>query len=283
MAEGETGSWEAKGLRLIAVDMDGTLLDADGMVPDAIWPILRTLRDRGITFAPASGRQYATLRQLFDRDTAGMTFIAENGAFVVRDEQEVSSTTLERSTVVAVLDAMTALSARGGDVGVVMCGKRKAFVARDDAPFLEEVRKYYASYEVVGNLHAVDEDVVKVAIFDFGDATASAAALSSISATNQVVVSGPHWVDVMTRGVNKGVALVALQQHLGIGPDQTAAFGDYLNDLEMLQAARHSFAMENAHPTIKRAARHMAPHHADDGVVTVLRAILQEATEAIEP
>ena len=57
------GVTSAEDLRLIAVDMDGTLLDAEGRVPDALWPLLEELRERDIHFAPASGRQLATLQE----------------------------------------------------------------------------------------------------------------------------------------------------------------------------------------------------------------------------
>ena len=262
-------------LRLVAVDMDGTLLDGDGEIPDELWPLLATMRERGIGFVPASGRQYATLHRLFERDAAGMPFIAENGAFVVRDDHEISSAAVGHDVVAAVLRAMGEREAAGGDLGVVVCGKRCAFVERSDEPFLAEVRKYYASFEVVDNLRLVDEEVIKIAVFDFADAaTSTAPALSTVAETHQVVVSGRHWVDVMANGANKGVALQALQRELGVTAAQTAAFGDYLNDLEMLQAADLSFAMENAHPTITRIAAYAAPHHEDGGVVTVLSALL---------
>jgi len=162
-----------------------------------------------------------------------------------------------------------------GDIGVVVCGKRRAFVERSDGAFLEEVRKYYVALDVVADLRSVSHEPIKLAVFDFGDAATSIApALSSIAETDQVVVSGPHWVDVMARGANKGVALSALQEELGVTREQTAAFGDYLNDLEMLEAAGLSFAMENAHPDITLAARFQAPHHEAGGVITVLSEIL---------
>jgi Cof subfamily protein (haloacid dehalogenase superfamily) len=262
-------------LRLVAVDMDGTLLDGDGEIPDELWPVLATMRERGIVFVPASGRQYATLHRLFERDAAGMPFIAENGAFVVRDDVEISSAAVGYDVVAAVLRVMDEREAAGGDLGVVVCGKRCAFVERSDEPFLAEVRKYYASFEVVEDLRLVDEEVIKIAVFDFADAAISTApALSTVAETHQVVVSGRHWVDVMANGANKGVALQALQRELGVTAAQTAAFGDYLNDLEMLQAADLSFAMENAHPTITRIAAYAAPHHEDGGVVTILSALL---------
>lgn len=262
-------------LRLVVADMDGTLLNANGEVPASLWPLLDTMRDRGITFVPASGRQYATLARLFERAADGMPFIAENGTYVVRDGRELASVTLDRRLVTDVVTLLRALSQDGRDLGVVVCGKRSAYVERTDEPFLEEARRYYVALDSVDDLLAVEDDVLKIAIFDFEDAeSGTAPSLGRFRETHQVVVSGQHWIDVMAAGANKGRAVQLLQDELGIGAHQTAAFGDYLNDLEMLDAAEHSFAMANAHPEVLARARHTAPSQLDDGVVTTLRALL---------
>jgi Cof subfamily protein (haloacid dehalogenase superfamily) len=262
-------------LRLVAADLDGTLLDADGALPEGFWPLWEELRARGIAFAPASGRQYATLRRLFDRAASDMVFIAENGAFVVRGDEEISSSPLDRAFTTAVTRRVRELAADGADVGLVVCGTRTAFVERGDDAFLEESRRYYASLELVDDLEAVDVDAVKLAVFDFGRADeATAPALAPFARDHQVVVSGAHWIDLMNEGVDKGTALRALQASLGVTPAQTAAFGDYLNDLPLLAAAEHSFAMAEAHPDVAARARHRAPSHREGGVVTVLRGLL---------
>ncbi|ODU78066.1 MAG: HAD family hydrolase [Microbacterium sp. SCN 71-21] len=259
-------------LRLIAVDMDGTLLDANGAVPDDLWPLLDDLHDRGIAFAPASGRQYATLRRDFDSHADGMVFIAENGALVMRDGVELSADLLERDIVAEVVRLVRTIDA---DAGLVLCGKRGAYIERSDAAFRTEAHRYYAALEVVDDLLAVDDEIVKLAVFDFAGADASAfPALAHLRATHQVVVSGECWVDVLNVGVNKGHALTRLQQTLGVTAEQTVAFGDYLNDLELMDAAAHSFAMANAHPDIVARARYVAPSNRDHGVITVLRSIL---------
>jgi Cof subfamily protein (haloacid dehalogenase superfamily) len=259
-------------VRLVAVDMDGTLLDAHGRVPDRLWPLLDVMRERGILFVPASGRQYATLRALFDRAADGMPFIAENGTYVVRDGVEISSAPLGSDVVHAVLAALAETTA---DYGVVIAGRERAWVSRTDADFLAEVAKYYVENEVVDDLADVADRAIKIAVFCFGDAEVEIApALASFRETHQVVVSGAAWVDVMGAHVNKGIALQALQQALGIGPEHTAAFGDYLNDLEMLQVADWSYAMDNAHPAVKAVARAIAPHHHDEGVIEVLGELL---------
>ncbi|MGV4985890.1 Cof-type HAD-IIB family hydrolase [Streptomyces sp. NRAIS4] len=262
-------------IRLIVTDMDGTLLDDAKRIPDGLWPMLAELRRRGVLFSPASGRQYATLARQFAEVAEGMVFIAENGTYVVRDGVELSSDTLDRSVAAGVARTVRRLVADGVDVGAVVCGKRAAYVERTDEAFLAEVRKYYVEHRIVEDVTAVEDDVIKVALFDFGSAEHSTApALADFAGTHQVVVSGEHWVDVMNRTADKGTALRGLQQALGITPAQTMVFGDYLNDLEMLDAADWSFAMANAHPEVVRRARHLAPSNNDNGVLRTISRLL---------
>ncbi|WP_269216564.1 Cof-type HAD-IIB family hydrolase [Microbacterium sp. cx-55] len=259
-------------LRLVAVDMDGTLLDEHGQVPEGLWPMLDRLRERGILFAPASGRQYATLRREFGAHGDDMVFIAENGTYVVQHDEEISSDVLAPPVVADVLAAARALTV---DAGVVLCGKRSAYIERTDAAFRAEADRYYAELAPVSDLGAVDDDIIKIAVFVFGNAeTEVAPELERFRSSLQVVVSGEHWVDVMSTGINKGEALGRLQTALGVTAAQTVVFGDYLNDLEMMDAAEHSYAMANAHPEVAARARHRAPSNRDHGVIRVLEQLL---------
>ncbi len=270
-------SRDGRPIRLVVADMDGTLLDSDGVVPDRLWPLLDLMRERGIAFCPASGRQYATLLRLFASHSEGMVFIAENGALVVRDDVEVSSDPLEPRVVRDLVTTTRRLAADGVDLGAVLCGTRTAWIERHDEVFLEQVRPYYARIERVhdlADLAAVEQDVVKVAVCDLDRAERTAEGLVAFGSTHQVVVSGPNWVDVMNPGTNKGAALRRLQESLGVSADETIVFGDYLNDLEMLDAATLSFAMSNAHGDVLERARHRAPSNRDHGVVHVLETLL---------
>ncbi|WP_328922909.1 Cof-type HAD-IIB family hydrolase [Streptomyces griseoaurantiacus] len=263
------------GIRLVVTDMDGTLLDGEGRIPEDFWPLLSRMERRGIVFCPASGRQYATLRAQFRRAPADTVFIAENGTYVVQDGRELSSDVLDRDVVTEAVGTVRELSARGADTGTVVCGKRSAYVERTDPAFLAEVRTYYARLEQVEDVTAVDDDLIKLAFYDFGRAEEGLApALKPFGVTHQVVLSGERWVDVMNPGANKGAAVRGLQGRLGITPDQTVVFGDYLNDLEMMDTATWSFAMANAHPDIRLRARHLAPAHTENGVVSTLAALL---------
>ncbi|MDF3301807.1 Cof-type HAD-IIB family hydrolase [Streptomyces tropicalis] len=262
-------------IRLVVTDMDGTLLDDAKRFPPGLRPVLAELRRRGVLFSPASGRQYATLAEQFGAEGRGMVFIAENGTYVVRDGEELSSDPLDPAAAGRLVHCVRGLAAGGVDVGAVVCGKRSAYVERTDEAFLAEVRKYYVRHRIVPDATAVDDEVIKVALFDFGPAERTTApALADFAGTHQVVVSGEHWVDVMNRTANKGAALRRLQRDLGVTPAQTLVFGDYLNDLEMLDAADWSFAMANAHPRVIARARHLAPSNNDNGVLRTLARLL---------
>ncbi|MFI6874220.1 Cof-type HAD-IIB family hydrolase [Streptomyces sp. NPDC050400] len=266
----------APDVRLVVTDMDGTLLDADGRAPDSLWPLLAELNRRGIVFCPASGRQYATLADQFAAvDDGGMVYIAENGTYVVRDGAEISSDPLDPAVAAWIVKEVRALTGDGVDVGAVVCGKKSAYVERSDEAFMTEVRKYYHRHRIVDDATAVDDDILKVALFDFGRADRTTApALEPLTRTHKVVVSSEHWVDVMNPTANKGVAVRGLQRALGVTAAQTMVFGDYLNDLEMLDTADLSYAMANAHPDVLSRARHRAPANTDNGVVRTIRQVL---------
>lgn len=272
-------------IRLVVADMDGTLLDGASRIPDDFWPLLADLKARGVEFVPASGRQLATLQSMFETEAAdgkAMSFVAENGNVVVADGEIVDVHGVGWDLTRELIDIVDrAVEAGSHDIGLVVCGLKSAYIQRTDQPFVDECAKYYKAMRIVDDLHDVlgtpGETVLKLAIFDFGDAESMAAdLLGGVARTHAVVVSGAHWVDIMDPATNKRQGVVALQRHLGVTPSQTAVFGDYLNDLEMLQAGDWSFAMANAHDDLKAAARWIAPANTEHGVIKAVRRLIGE-------
>lgn len=263
-------------VRLVVTDMDGTLLDEAKRIPDSLWPLLDELGRREIVFSPASGRQAATLLHQLGHAVPGLVVIAENGSVVARDGQKLHVAPLDSGIVTAVLARARRLVSTGAaDLGVVLCGPDGSFVERSDEQFLEQVQPYYYANEIVDDFSHVDTELVKVAIYDFGSIEeVTAPAITAVDGAKEVVVSGHHWLDVMAPGVDKSVAVRAVQDRLGITPAQTMVFGDYLNDLAMLDTADWSYAMANAHPEILAAAKYVAPSNEANGVVRTVRAAL---------
>lgn len=266
---------EAADLRLLALDMDGTLLGEDHEVDPVLWALLPELRRRGVVVCPASGRQYATLARQFADADVELAYVAENGAHVVRDGRTLTADLLDRSVADEVTLAARRLATAGVAAGAVMCGVGSAYIERADDWFVTEAERYYARLEVVDDLLTVHDDVLKMAVYDAGTAErTSLPAVVHLRSAQQVVVSGQNWIDVMSTTANKGAGLRTLQDALGIGPAQTAAFGDYLNDVQMLAQAGMSFAMANAHPGVHAVARFRAPSNTEQGVGRVVTALL---------
>ncbi|MFT3714470.1 MAG: Cof-type HAD-IIB family hydrolase [Gordonia sp. (in: high G+C Gram-positive bacteria)] len=262
-------------LKMVVADMDGTLLRDDGTVPDSFWPLLDEMRERGIVFVPASGRQYYTLQKLFERSPEGLSYIAENGNLVAHDGRLEAVGTVDQSVTDEVVSTVRAAYEHGRDLGLVVCGVAGGYVERHDRPFVDECDKYYVRLDRIDDLDEIDDQILKLAVYDFEDAeTAAGRYFAELADRTQVVVSGRNWIDIMSPGVDKGVGVRALQSDLGISPAQTVVFGDYLNDLQMLDAADRSYAMANAHPEVRARATHLAPSNDDEGVVQVLRRLL---------
>ena len=80
----------------------------------------------------------------------------------------------------------------------------------------------------------------------------------------------------MNKKSNKGVALETLMKKLNISSEEIMVFGDFMNDLEMLNLTKYSFAIQNAHPIVKNAANFLAPSNDDDGVLQTIKNYLQQ-------
>ena len=272
-------------LRLAAVDMDGTLLDDDKNFPPGMEELLDLMDERGVTFAPASGRQVWTLIDMFP-GRPGMTVIGENGGIVMRDGVEVSSHPVDIPTVREVIRLVRDATSRpdGIDGGLVMCGKQFAYVERTDDRFVDGVMPYYHRTKRVEDQSAIidaieageiDDAIVKLAVYVIGPVEPLAqATLANFADTHQYAVSGANWADLQIRGVDKGSAVRDLQRFLGVERAQTAVFGDAGNDLSMMSEGDLSFAMANASADVIEAARFVAPSNIEAGVAQVLRTLL---------
>ena len=263
-------------LRLVVADMDGTLLDGEGRVPSRFETVMARMREHGVVFMPASGRQLANLRATLGSAIAESPVIAENGTIVVQGDAEIHRETITRSDAVAAVRTARALREQGFDVGPVIATRDRAYVDRIDERFVRQCAFYYAALEPVEDvLDLALDNVLKIAVYAFGDAESECyGPLSAAVPGVQTVVSGVHWVDMMARTASKGRALAAVQERLGITPAQTAVFGDYLNDAELYDYSELSFAMANAHPGILSRARYIAPANTDDGVLRTIETLL---------
>lgn len=259
-------------IKFIAADMDGTLLNQEGQLDPEFYPLFEQLEQRDIIFAAASGRQYYSLAETFKPIKDRMVFIAENGSLVMHQDKELYSCVIDKSLVHSVIKEARSIDG----VSIVLCGKESAYVESDSEIVANEIKKYYNRCQYVGDLLDVEGEFIKIALchFDGIEEYAYPQLNAKFSEQCQVVVSGKVWLDVMNIKASKGEAIAHLQQTMGFTFEQTMSFGDYFNDIEMLQASFHSYAMENAHEKVKPFARFNAPSNREAGVLKVIKEYL---------
>jgi Cof subfamily protein (haloacid dehalogenase superfamily) len=260
-------------IKLIATDMDGTLLNSKHELSDSFIPVFRQLKDLGIIFVAASGRQYYNLLKTLDEVKDDVIFAAENGSYVVFQNQEIHVQAID-SLIVAEL-IKTARNIKG--TYPIICGKKKAYVENDEPEFIDHLKLYFERYEIVPDLLEVQDDqFLKFTLCDLAGSEANSYPhFKHFAGDLQVKVSGPIWLDISHKLANKGVAMDILQQKFGIAFEETMIFGDYFNDLEMLQKGYYSYAMANAHPDIQKVSRFQAKSNDENGVVEVLSELLE--------
>lgn len=259
-------------VRLIATDVDGTLLNSHYELDPRFYELVRSLRKSGIVLAVASGRQFHNLRHLFDPVRDELIFIAENGNYIYYQEEELLVETLPEQSVLQLLERTSGIPG----TFPILCGKDGAYIEHDNTDFLSELHKYYAVVHRVESLKAAaGRAVMKVTLCDLKDAeTNSFPVFQDLLGSFKVKVSGKIWLDISAIHGDKGRAIRFVQDKWDILPEETMVFGDYMNDLEMLQQAGFSFAVANAHPEILRAARYIAPSNDDNGVLRTLEQVL---------
>lgn len=263
---------EIQVIKLIATDMDGTLLNSKGELSPEFYKVFEQLKQKGILFAVASGRQYFTLLDNFQQIKDEILFIAENGTYVAYKEKELAVHALNREVAHKLIKKGRSL---GKDVFIILATSQGAFVESQEERFLHEVKKYYVKHRGVEDLLQVEGDVLKVTLCDFrGAESHSYKAYKEWDDQVQMSVAGDIWLDIMPKGINKGRAIKDIQDKLGITYEQTMVFGDYLNDLEMFDNAYHSYAMANAHPLLKERARYITKSNDENGVIDKIKEII---------
>ena len=258
-------------IKLIATDMDGTLLDEKGEINPEFYEVYEELLKKDIIFAAASGRQYFNLEKRFEKIKDNMLFIAENGTFVVYKGKEFVVNSLDKDLALKLID----IGRKIDNAYVILCGKKSAYIENSDERLIEETEKYYERYEIVQDITKVQDEILKVTMCDFsGSEENSYKYFEDFYKLAQVTVSGQIWLDITANNVNKGVSMEKIQKALNIGYDETMVFGDYLNDLELMKSGYYSYAMENAHEDLKKVAKFRAKRNTENGVVEAIKEVV---------
>ena len=257
-------------LKFIATDLDGTLLDGERRVPDEIFPMIKEMTRRGVLFCPASGRQYANLKKLFAPVEKDVLFMAENGALLKYRGETLYLNPIPDDLIGDALEAIRSIP----KIYPMLCGSENAYIENAEEPFHTYARLSYTNCVKVGSLNEVvgREKICKIAIYDaLGSHNNCIKYLPEKIPFLRSILSGADWCDVSAINANKGDAMRFIKEKFSFKKEECAAFGDHMNDYEMLLECGNAYVTENAYPLLKKLVQNVVPSNHNGGVVKKLK------------
>lgn len=203
-------------VKFVASDLDGTLLlNGAQSVDESAIQYINKLVDKGVIFAPASGRQITSLKRLFGAVSDKLAYIAENGALVEYKGETIGKTAMDRKLALEIIEDVI----EQPNCEVLVSGEHTAYIK-------PKSQEYYYRMTKVVNYHTtlvdkftdIDEDILKIAVCDM-------------------------------------TGIKQIQKYFSLKPEECMAFGDNYNDIAMLDRVYYSYVMEKAVDDVKKHGR----------------------------
>ncbi len=264
-------------IKLIATDMDGCLLDGRGELPPNFKTAYDLMKKKDVIFAIVSGRSIRGAGRGLGKYMKDTLIISDNGARAVYNGDILFSRALDLESYMPAIEEMRKYK----DLLPVACGENNAWL--EDKSMItpemaKELSKYYSEYKEC-KFETIPEKVIKFALLYFDDIEKNIYPIFKKYDNDEVCVqvTAYIWLDIYEKGISKGKGLKAIQDKLGISPDETIVFGDYLNDISMKDHAAASYAPANAHPDVKEAFTETIGANTEYGVTEKIIELLKEA------
>ncbi|KXU15794.1 Hydrolase in cluster with beta-lactamase (HAD superfamily) [Streptococcus oralis] len=271
-------------IKLIATDMDGTLLDPRGQLDlPRLEKILDQLDQRDIRFVIATGNEVHRMRQLLKHLASRVVLVVANGARIFENDELIQAQTWDDAMVDKALAHFKGRECRDQFVVTGMKGGfvKKGTVFTDLEKFMtpEMIEKFYQRMNFVEDLHTdLFGGVLKMSMV-VGEERSSSVLQEINDLFNgrvRAVSSGYGCIDILQTGIHKAWGLEELLKRWNLQSGQIMAFGDSENDVEMLELAGIAYAMENADDNVKAVATALAPANSQAGVYQVLENWLEK-------
>ena len=271
-------------IRVIATDMDGTLLDPKGQLDlPRLEKILDKLDQCDIRFVIATGNEVHRMRQLLGHLADRVVLVVANGARIFENNELIQAQTWDDAIVDRALAHFKGRECQDQFVVTAMNGgfvkEGTVFTELDKFMTPEMIEKLYQRMNFVDEFDSsLFGGVLKMSMVVGEERLDSV--LQEVNdlfdGRVRAVSSGYGCIDILQDGIHKAWGLEELLKRWNLKPEQIMAFGDSENDIEMLELAGISYAMENAEETVKRVATKVAPANSQAGVYKVLENWLEK-------
>ncbi len=265
-------------IKLIATDMDGTFLDNNKKFDMSFTHTFTKLKQNEIKFVIASGNQYQRLFQKFLPMSLDMIFIAENGSYIANGATPLYINTMNKDSVKQICDIFE----QHPEIFIILCSQKSAYIKNANLDYKHVIQMHYCAYEFVDNFEDLyDEGIMKIAVYDpNADISIFLDKIKDqLPEEVKVVTSGNMWMDIQNKSINKGIAMKYLQDLYQITPEECMAFGDQMNDYELLSSVKYGYAMDNAVDPIKEIAYDVCLDNEQQGVIKKIDEYLESLNE----
>ena len=258
-------------IRLVAIDLDGTLLNDSKLVSDQTAQALCGLPERGVKVVIASARPPRSVRHIYQSLKLDTWQINYNGALIW---DEPNRRIVFHQPLSGELARQIIEQARRLFPGVlVSCEVQDRWLTdRLDQKHTTETGRLFQPDQIASIAEMCAEPVTKVLLLGRPEMVSQLRHVVEETQPEVVVVqSDPDLIQITDRQVSKATALLRVAGHYDIPMNQVMAIGDAANDIPMIQAAGIAIAMDNATPQVKRIADWVAPSNNDHGVHAALQ------------
>lgn len=256
--------------KLIAMDMDGTLLNSRGEITPETQNILKKAVEQGCYITLSTGRSLPAVTHFFSQLPLNAPLILYNGAMVSRTNGRIL---FHQPLLTEEINVI--LASPQAPESIILWHDNQLFLSAHT----NETDHYEHSNRVQGQLLSSASsfsDCTKLLWIDEPEALnkRKTALSGSLPDTISYCNSRPDYLEFFSSLVSKGTSLTFLCSYLGISPEETIAFGDGENDISLLKAAGLSIAMGNAAPEAKDIADYVTASNNENGIVTALNRFL---------
>ena len=255
--------------RLVALDVDGTILNSESKLTEPVKQSILNLSQQGVKIIIVTGRNSFSVNRLMGQLGLDLSYVSSAGATIYNAEQKkvIGSYTLSKTAVKPLVEAGVAAGA-----GLFVEQPDNLLWYGNDE-FLGWIEKH--GILAMRRLKTPDEmmtqDVLKITFVNYHENHLPLEErIRAMNLPIYMVFSMPIYLEVTAAGINKGAAIEKLTRSLGVELEDVLAVGDSENDLSMFEVAGTAVAMGNANQNVKNAADYVAPSNDEDGLAWVL-------------
>ncbi|MGN1401357.1 MAG: HAD family hydrolase [Bacillus sp. (in: firmicutes)] len=257
-------------IKLVLTDMDGTFLNNSGDFNRELYKNVRKLmKEKGVHFAPVTGKQCERIEELFGEHSEDLWIVGDSATRIKHNGKFVYESLLSNKLGMEIIRLLEEISL---DHTIIACTRNGAIIKDSISP--EEaaiVRGSYAHVKKVSDFSEVNDDFVKITIHDpLCQCFETREKLSRFFDSAYIVASEAAWIDIANVNVHKGTTVEHLQGLLNVTPEETMAFGDGYNDLELMTRSAYSFAVRNAVEELKDSANFITRSNEEDAVMKTI-------------